>query len=94
MADAVFVPLKDGIKTDERGKKIPADRILEPYMFQNKKTLKSWKRPENFTMKDVITWSKNLADPDDWEYSAFICYSAFTCYATGKIEYVQLGAVS
>ena len=86
MAEAVFVEL-DGM-TDERGKKIPADQILEPYMFQNKKTLKSWKRPDNFTMEDVITWSKNLAGPDDWEYSAF------NCYTTGKTEYVWLRAVS
>ena len=86
MAEAVFVQL-DGM-TDERGKKIPADQIMEPYMFQNKKTLKSWKRPDNFTVEDVITWSKNMADPDDWEYSAFIFYT------TGKTEYVWLRAVS
>ena len=55
MAETVFVPLRDGINTDDRGKKILADQILESHMFQNKKTLKSWKRPENFTMKDVIT---------------------------------------
>jgi hypothetical protein len=79
----VYEPLRDGINTDKRGKKIRAEEILEPYMFQNMKSLKTWRRPESHTMKDVVAWSKSLDDPEDWEYSAFICL------ATGKIEYVK-----
>jgi hypothetical protein len=78
-----FVPLETGVDVDERGRKIPAHQIMEPYMFQNVKTLRSWKRPEHYTMADVVTWSKQLPDPDDWHYSAF------KNYTTGKIEYVQ-----
>lgn len=52
-------------------------------MFQNVKTLQTWIRPKDYTMKDVIAWSKHLPDPDDWYYSAF------KNYTTGEVEYVQ-----
>lgn len=78
-----FTQLDDGLDMDEKGRKIPGDEIMEPYMFQNVKTLKTWKRPDTYTMKDVVAWSKSLRDPDDWYYSAL------KCYTTGEVEYME-----
>lgn len=82
-ADKSYTPLEKGVDIDEYGRKIPANQIMEPYMFQNIKTLITWKRPDNYTMDDVVAWSKSLSDPGDWYYSAL------KCYTTGEVEYMQ-----